>query len=236
MVVDNLLWRPYFLVSQGGFEVFAIRRSCVSLSTHHENWILWNDDRPSLGELWNFFWVTPFFGCARNLHWWVLMIRRVSKWRPWVTWFGSLCWIAMRLNHLYLLFLLKILTSKQLSSAICMTVTSENAWIACNLLEPHFGSKVWERNFAHKPQWEPSTIAAPKLKLCFQWWRPSSTPPITAMISKRHSQGWDPLWKTTIRTPPLSQIVCLAEQCHSFFRCSLTLESKGSYLVSKSLR
>ena len=56
----------------------------------------------------------------------------------------------------------------------------------------HFGaafcSKVLERNFAHKPQWEPSTIAAPKLKLCFQWWRASSTP-IAAMISKRHSQG-----------------------------------------------
>ena len=57
----------------------------------------------------------------------------------------------------------------------------------------HFGaafcSKVLERNFAHKPQWEPSTIAAPKLKLCFRWWRPSSTPPIASMISEKRSQG-----------------------------------------------
>ena len=56
----------------------------------------------------------------------------------------------------------------------------------------HFGaefcSKVLERNFAHKPHWEPSTIAAPKLRRCFQWQRPSSTP-IAPMISETHSQG-----------------------------------------------
>ena len=142
MVVDNLLWRPYFLVSQGGFEVFAIARSCVSLSTHWKlNIMKWWSAK--FGGALKFLWVKPFFGCARNLHWWVLTIRRVSKWRPWVIRFGSLCWIAIRLNHLYSSFLLVLLTSKQLSSAICMTVMSENVWIACNILEPHFAQRFW---------------------------------------------------------------------------------------------
>ena len=47
------------------------------------------------------------------------------------------------LNHLYLSFLLVLLTSKQLSSAIWMSVMSENVGIACNILEPNFAQRFW---------------------------------------------------------------------------------------------